>query len=297
MKNTLLFLVTKNKVVANHTTNTKKNTLSMYYKKLVCLCVIITGSFTIGNKAQAQQVDFTDFSKHEKITISNMLAFNFFMNFQLSVNEEDLSIIYDYLPTFQNDSNVKEVNIKANFDNIKTDCYFYYNDKNKLEKITYHNSNSILNYTFEYDKNVLTTIKVKNKKKYVFVYSKKLLTKVLFYHNETVKVIFYLNYQHKNATILEHKNVELGKIDKHISGIKKYIKWNNAFKLTQFELDKFKTENITYNSFGDIKSFPVDRLDLGTKIIEWEYTYDDKNNWTNRTYETLSISRKITYAK
>jgi len=269
----------------------------MKIKKSFYLFVIITISFTDAIQAQIQNVDFTEFSKKEKISINKMLAFDFFLNFQLSVNKEDLSIIYDYTPKFNNDTKVKEVNVKTNLDNSKDDIYFYYNDKNNLEKVDYYKNNSIIKYTFEYNKNLLTAIKVNNKRKYLFVYQKKLLTKVLFYHDETVKVIFFLNYQNKNSAILEHKSVELGKIDKHISGVKKYIKWNNNFKLTQFELDKYKTENITYNKFGDIKTFPVDRLYFETKIIKWDYKYDTKNNWTERSFGTLSILRKITYFK
>lgn len=260
-------------------------------KRIVLLLIINTlFGFQVTNFSFNTQ---NGFSKNEKQKINNMIAFELFLNFDLSIKNKDLSIVYDYVPNnYAND--IKRVKLESNIGFSRSDIEFRYH-KHQLIEIDYKVDEAIYNYKIEYKKNMPIVIKVNDKIKYRFVYEKKLLTKVLHYKNDEVNVVFYINYQNKFRAKLESRTSTNGSLNKDHSYTN--FTWNKNFKTTSLELLKFKISDIKYNKLNDVKSFNDDSPITESIKTTWSYTYDSKNNWIKRESGNIVTERKFEYSK
>lgn len=234
------------------------------------------------------------FSKGEKQKIAFMIAFDFFINFDLSIKNEDLSIIFDYMPN-RSMSNVKRIKLKTNVGYIDSDMVFTYDDSNYITKINYTINNRNYEYEIEYSKKLPKLVKLNGKIKYRFVYEKKMLIKTLHYKDNEVNVIFYINYQNRNRAKLESKNAEAGVLSKNT--VVNNLRWNSNFNLTEYDLMRYKVSNISYNENTNVKSFTDKSPITKPYTITWNYKYNNKGHWLKREFKNVVCTREIIYAK
>lgn len=236
-----------------------------------------------------------ELSKKERSKISNMIVFDFITNFDLSLRNKELSIVNDFIPSFNEE--VNKVTLKTNIADKNTIMIFTFGKKNRLKKIHYNIDNVEYEYEYVYDKGNPIQLKMNGEIIYRFVYAKKKIIKVLHYKDNEVNVIFNLKYIDKLSVLIKFKTASAGLIDKGKNYIDRKITWNYDFKITSFELIKYRMKSIKYNEFGNIKSFLFDDSISMPQELNWKYNYDNKNNWIRRTSKSVISTRKIEYKK
>jgi hypothetical protein len=229
--------------------------------------------------------------KASRKKFSEMIIFDLFMNYELSQRNGNNAVILDYLPN-RDKKDLKRVVMKSNYGHENEVTDFQYNANSDLVKINYQRGDKLFVYDFNYVNGALASIHIGGKKRIEFLYSNDTLKSVVREMNE-MSAEYDLTYEkEQQKTWIVLTVVDKGKRQK--SSSKYYLTWNAEKKITDFNFDVYVSKGITYTASGDIASFSA-TTSHDSATINWEYTTDEKNNWTERKFKTFLVTRQIEY--
>lgn len=233
----------------------------------------------------------------------NSLITKFILDYELTQKNYNISAIYSYLPTIKNNMNLKKVNLTTNLGGTNEDIDFIYKE-DKLKGINYskteseNSENYLYNYNLEYQGNLLKSINLNNKKKYLFGYNGNLLTSISYTFRD-VKYTYNINYK-DDVAFLEldvTKNDKLYKFtNKMGSGNSSdFIKWDKKLKPIAYHLDIYRAKIISYNDKENLDTLVFSNSRHGDNKLHLTYVYDENGNWIEQKNDEIKVTRRFYY--
>jgi hypothetical protein len=171
---------------------------------------------------------------------------------------------------------------------------FLYNEKCELQQIVYQHDDKQYFFDFNYANGLPTSVNIGGKKKIEFIYSNDTLKSII--REQSGAFAEYDFTYPKGQPKAEIKLFVVNKGKRQASTYQYFVAWNKEYKLTDFSLDVYTTKAITYANNGGIASFGVRDYDGNEKVMNWEYSAEENNNWTERKLDKFSARRIIEYA-
>ncbi|CAM1338969.1 hypothetical protein [Tenacibaculum aestuarii] len=264
--------------------------------KLFLLIVII---FINNNYSISKNDDYIVFNK-KKVQVQNEMLINLFINLELTEKNYNLSSIMDYVPDL-NKKKINRIEFSSNLGGFHEKLFFNYS-KQKLVEVNYSIDRNdgegvkIFNYKLEYINNYLKSIYLNNRKKYQLEYNYQGKFSTISFTLREVSYIYNIEYSSKdNNAELRLDVIKNGKVYIGNKYNKTKIFWDKEYRLTSFEIDRYSTNHISYNSNGDVVSFQSITSRPIPSDIQWNYSYDENTNWVKRYNKEIIINRKISY--
>lgn len=231
--------------------------------------------------------------KANRRKLNQALIFDLFINYELSEKNGNLSVVVDYLPKAEK-KEFKRVEMTSNYGHEDEKTRFIYNNNYELQQINYQREDKLYVYDFTYSDGVPVSVNIAGKKKIEFLYNYDTLKSIIREQNGVYfeHDLNYLPGQQKADIKLFVTN----KGKRQPSSYKYYAAWNTDYKLTDLSLDIYTVKGITYTNSGDVASFKTYDSEDREKLASWEYTTDEKNNWTERKFDKFVAKRVIDYA-
>jgi hypothetical protein len=223
--------------------------------------------------------------------LNNLFIFDFFINFELSQKNGNLSTLVDYMPD-ANNKTYSQITAQSNMGGYAEEIKFQYNDKGNIEKITYQVKDVVYTYDFVYEKNNLAAALIGGKKKIMFTYD--FLDRLQSITRQTAEGTMELKF-----ILLEGQNKATIKMFVIRDGLKNeskrndYIAWNERYKMQEYNFDVYSGKNFNYNAQGDMVSFTYSNVMRDDNPASWEYTYDDNGNWIEKRNKGTYCKRSI----
>lgn len=224
--------------------------------------------------------------------LNEMIAFDFFMNYELSQRNGNNAILLDYLPN-RDKKDLWRVVMKSNYGHETESTDFQYNADGALTKINYQRGDKLFQYDFTYNNNRLTSVNIGGKKKIDFLYNYDTLKTVVREINGRFAEYDLMYEKDQPKAFIVLSVTDKGK--RHTSSPRDYFTWNTDKKLTGWYFDVYASKDITYGPSGDIASFTTSTSSVEGKAVSWEYVMDEKNNWTERKVKETVVTRKLEY--
>ena len=205
--------------------------------------------------------------------------------------------MFDYMPN-KNIQNVSSIEMESNMGNMEESANIKFDDKDKISQIVYTRDNTYFTYDFFYENNKLAYINITGNKNIIFSYNNdgaiNSITRKLGQGYTYIYNFIYVDGKNK-ADI----KIDVWKDDKFEGSqvLMDYVEWNSSQQITNFTMDVFHTEDIKYNTKGDIESMLLSTGGAEMPMFTWIYSsFDAKGTWTERKSKNGHFfKRKILY--
>lgn len=222
--------------------------------------------------------------------LNNTIIFDLILNYELTEKNGNNSVLIDYLPTGLKD--VSSVQMNSNYGGEIEATRFQYDKNGNLSEINYQVDDRFYEYVLRYEDNKVKDIEIAGKKKLHFAYRNDTLVTITREHSGMV-IEYEISYVPKDKQA-NFKLFVTTNGTRRASSSRNFIKWDTNNNIAELEFDIYRLKDITHLPHGEWQSFTMIR-EGGQKNAEWQYVFDEKSNWTERTYDRFKISRKITY--
>jgi hypothetical protein len=229
--------------------------------------------------------------KTNRKKLSQAIIFDLFMNYELTLKNGNLNVIIDYIPSLDK-KEMKRVELTSNYGHEDEKTNFVYNDKFELQQIVYQHADKQYNYEFNYSNGLPVSVNIAGKKRIEFLYSYDTLKSIVREQNGTL-------FEHDLTYLPDQPKADIkffvtNKGKRQASSSNYFVGWNNDYKLTDYSLDMYTAKGITYAN-GGVASFTTSNSDGKEIVANWEYSADEKSNWTERKLDKFAAKRAIEY--
>ncbi len=233
-------------------------------------------------------------SKEDTKKLNNSIIFDLYLNYELTSRNSNLATIIDFLPN-TDEADYTSVVTTTNVGGEEQVCTVTFNSDSTVSQIIYEIGSVYYRYDFVYDNGLLETINIKDVPKISMVYDADNRLQSITRISGSNEYEFSFDYTDKeNRTAISFTLIEGA--DRNTSSSSYGITWNSDYKLESIDFLEYSTNEIIYNSKGDISSFSFVTVNDDNAESTWEYTsYDDHQNWLDRKSGTTEFNRVIEY--
>lgn len=230
--------------------------------------------------------------------LNQTLIYDFFISYELTEKNWNSQALLNYAPQIHV-GQAKQITVDSEIVGQEEYITYKFNEQGNLMQIIYQvdrggNDFSRYYYDLYYQDGRLSYIYIGDKRKIEFTYSElNRLTAITRNKNEA---IFEYHFEYQPGQHRADIKLEVIKDgEKRASSRPYFVEWDDELRLRAFSIDTYQTHDIVYSEQGTPVAMQFDATKQSDVDLSWEYIYDDKGNWIEKTFKENWYKREIQY--
>jgi len=227
--------------------------------KTTMITVVVMMSFILHHNYVFSQENTIPVKNRSIKMLNKSLIFDLFLNYELSEQNGRIKYISEYLPNIDGDD-VEKIILSTNHNNSKEKIEFEYDD-GLLNSLLYEiNSKDDrtrkFTYTFFYDNDRVTHIKIGKKTKFLFEYDSNGKISIVRRQVNRLWHKYHLTYSSEESKVFLKLTIQKG-VKKRVSKKKYFVAYNEEYFLSEFYIDNYLGNSIVYDENNNIKNLSI----------------------------------------